>query len=540
MQLSDIIGMVNRRKILIIIVSFICIVASLFVVFSLPAIYSSTSVVSIVEQQVPEDLVESTVTSYAEERIQVIKQRVLVIENIVSIIDKFNLYSDDIKRLNITELSDLFKSSIHVSMVNANISGKRGRNMQTAIAFTVSFEYKDPSLAQKVANEVTTLILNENITTRTSRAKETYDFINEEADKLKAKIQDIEVKIADYKEQFGDSMPELLIYNMSTIKSLEDRLAQLIDGKNSLIEEKKALEKILGNSPTNGDGTSLNPTNSSAIQLNQLKIRLAELQQQEEGLLNKYAPQHPDVKKVQREISEISYKIESFEPSDSTTTLPPSNTLASGNKNSLNYLKLESELALINQKISNIEIENKNTTKRLEEFRKRVAATPQVERGYNDLLRGLDSTKRKYAELSAKQIEAELALTLEEGNMAESFKLLEAARKPEKPVKPNRPKLIAMAILGSLGLAFALAFFLEQQSSQLRGAGRISAALGDELLMSIPIIETQEDIRRKKRNLIYFIIFIIVLMVSLITIVHLFIMPLDIAFYKLLDKAGIL
>ena len=539
-QLRDIIGIVFRRKILILLVSFSIIAISLFVIFQLPPVFSSTAVVSIEEQQVPRDLVESTVTSYATERIQVIKQRVLTIENIVQIIDKFNLYEEKISRLNVTELSDLFKESIKIKMINADVSGsKRGRGMRTAIAFTVSFEYHNPGAAQKVASEITTLILNENINTRTSRAKETYDFINDEAGKLKQKIQDIEEQIADYKQQFGDSMPELLVYNMSTIKSLEDRITIINDQKSELIEKKNSLEQMLGSSGTTNE--VLGTVSDNLIELRNAKQKLNELNSVQSELLNKYSQQHPDVKKVQREIDDITSKIAQYSETQSEgedVAIAAAPSLPS--YDTIDYPMLRSELSQINNKIANIDAEIRSTQRKLSTFRKRIAATPQVERGYNDLLRGLDSTQRKFSDLSGKQIEAELSLTLEEGNMAESFKLLEAARKPSKPIKPNRPKLIALAVAAAFGFAFALAYLLEQQSPRLRGPERVSAALGSDLLMVIPKIETIADQTNKQKQLLLFLTFVIALIAALALLVHFVIMPLDLAAYKALDKLGIM
>ena len=539
-QLRDIIGIVFRRKILILLVSFSIIAISLFVIFQLPPVFSSTAVVSIEEQQVPRDLVESTVTSYATERIQVIKQRVLTIENIVQIIDKFNLYEEKISRLNVTELSDLFKESIKIKMINADVSGsKRGRGMRTAIAFTVSFEYHNPGAAQKVASEITTLILNENINTRTSRAKETYDFINDETGKLKQKIQDIEEQIADYKQQFGDSMPELLVYNMSTIKSLEDRITIINDQKSELIEKKNSLEQMLGSSGTTNE--VVGTVSDNLIELRNAKQKLNELNSVQSELLNKYSQQHPDVKKVQREIDDITSKIAQYSETQSEgedVAIAAAPSLPS--YDTIDYPMLRSELSQINNKIANIDAEIRSTQRKLSTFRKRIAATPQVERGYNDLLRGLDSTQRKFSDLSGKQIEAELSLTLEEGNMAESFKLLEAARKPSKPIKPNRPKLIALAVAAAFGFAFALAYLLEQQSPRLRGPERVSAALGSDLLMVIPKIETIADQTNKQKQLLLFLTFVIALIAALALLVHFVIMPLDLAAYKALDKLGIM
>ena len=60
----------------------------------LPPTYQSTATILIEQQEIPQELVRSTITSFADQRVQVISQRVMTSQNLLQIIDRYNLYPD--------------------------------------------------------------------------------------------------------------------------------------------------------------------------------------------------------------------------------------------------------------------------------------------------------------------------------------------------------------------------------------------------------------------------------------------------------------
>ncbi|MFN8992492.1 MAG: Wzz/FepE/Etk N-terminal domain-containing protein, partial [Pseudomonadota bacterium] len=96
----------RRRLPIFILVSVAVAVAGAVVVMSLPAVYVSSARILVESQQIPTDLVRSTVTSAAGERIQVIQQRVMTRDNLLAMADKFKLFADrsDLSRSDIVDL----------------------------------------------------------------------------------------------------------------------------------------------------------------------------------------------------------------------------------------------------------------------------------------------------------------------------------------------------------------------------------------------------------------------------------------------------
>ena len=68
------------------------------VAIALPSVYRSSATVLVQEQEVPPDLVRSTITSFADERIQVISQQVMTRAVLLQLVEKYGLYQKQRER----------------------------------------------------------------------------------------------------------------------------------------------------------------------------------------------------------------------------------------------------------------------------------------------------------------------------------------------------------------------------------------------------------------------------------------------------------
>ena len=154
-----------------------------------PPTYLSEGKILVQSQQIPTELVRPTVTSAAQERIQVIEQRTMTRDNLIAIMDKFQLFPEKRTLMSVTELVELMKDSTKIEPVDLKLDFKqksRAALENPTIVFSVGFEYGDAATATRVANELMTRILNEDLRDRTSRATDTTKFLDREVQKLRA------------------------------------------------------------------------------------------------------------------------------------------------------------------------------------------------------------------------------------------------------------------------------------------------------------------------------------------------------------------
>ena len=164
-----------------------------------PATYLSEGKILVQSQQIPTELVRPTVTSAAQERIQVIQQRTMTRDNLIAIADKFRLFPDKRALMSVTELVALIRAQTKIAPVDLGLDFKQRRSDNPTIVFSVGFEYSDPETAARVANELMTRILNEDLRDRASRATDTTKFLTRELQRLQAENVTLDSKIAQLK-----------------------------------------------------------------------------------------------------------------------------------------------------------------------------------------------------------------------------------------------------------------------------------------------------------------------------------------------------
>src|SRR5215831_9559642 len=184
----------------------------------LPPHYQSTGTILIEQQELPSDLVRSTVTSYADQRVQVISQRVMTTQNLLDIIRRYNLYPRQRSRESREALMARMRKDIAVKMISADVIDPRsGRPTSATIAFTVAYSNRSADQSARVANELTTLFLNENLTTRTKLADDAATFLEGEADRVSRHIAELETQLAQFKAKHPEELPELEQLNMQLL-----------------------------------------------------------------------------------------------------------------------------------------------------------------------------------------------------------------------------------------------------------------------------------------------------------------------------------
>src|SRR5580700_7786647 len=166
-----------RRRRIFWIVASVALAATIALAVVLPSTYRSMATILIEQQEIPQELVRSVITSFADQRVQVISQRVMTTQNLLSLIERYNLYPDIRQKEPREVLLAKMRKDIGMHMISADVIDPRsGTPTHATIAFSVSYQSHSPDLALKVANELTSLYLNENLTSRTQLTAQTSSF----------------------------------------------------------------------------------------------------------------------------------------------------------------------------------------------------------------------------------------------------------------------------------------------------------------------------------------------------------------------------
>lgn len=570
--IAEYLEVIYRRKRLLII-SFLTVgFLSFILAMKLPPVYRSYATILIEDQQIPRSMVQTTITDFADKRIQLIKQRVMTRDRILSIIQKHKLYLDERDRLVPSELVTRFQEDTEIAMISADVRDPQSRGGKATIAFTIAFNDRSPVLAQAVANELVSLFLNENTRTRAQRAAKTTEFLKDEADKLKKEIEGIDIKIMDYKAKHGNSLPEMQATNLaaidrsreqfrqteSDIRIVRDRIAYLTE---SMHQAKDEIPTLQTNKPLSKEERlrllkseyirlsslytdkhpdtlrvkyqiqNLEPGFTGEADVSDVNRELEDAEKELAQLKDKYSENHPDVLQQMQLVENLTKKAIESRVDDVEIK-------ESDSRGSAHYIALAGQLRTSEHELEHLLKQKADLLTRIEELQRYIDKMPLVEKEYQELLIMRQTSMRKFADLEAKYREAKLAQTLEEEQKGETFTIIEPPIAPDKPDKPNRKKIMVMGLGAGVGFGLVLIILLEMLYEVIRGPKALERITGIQPIVVIPYIENPQDIAQRKKRIKIIWIVSVLLVIAAIVLTHFVVMPLEQIWAKLLFKLG--
>ena len=573
-SLKDFIEIAQRRKIPMLIVGLFILGLGSLIAFVLPTIYRSTATILIEEQEIPSDLVRSAITTYADQRIETIKQQVMSRSTLWKIVEQYDLYKGMRKQISTEEVIHKFVKDVQIEVINAKVVDKRTQTpTQATIAFTLAYDGESPDIAQKVANELTSLFLGENLRTRERHAQQTTAFLKQEAESLARHIEEMEAKISAVKQRANGALPELVQLNMQ-LQNQSDRELMDLDREVRSLEERKIylegeIATIKPNTPimsATGErifdsGERLKALRaqyaSGAASLSAEHPDIIKMKQEIEALekdtgqppdleeyskqltgaratlaafMERYGPDHPDVLKTRQAIAALERELrQTSVEAKRKTTVRPENPA---------YINIQSQLSSTTSTLEALKSTRKDVKRRAMEFAQRLEKTSQMEPEYLDLVRDRDGSAKKYDEIRSRLLEAQVSEGLEVQQKGERFSLIDPPGLPEKPEKPNRPVIVflslVLAVAGGIGGGTAL----ESLDHSIRTPEQLAQLTKLLPLAVIPFMPNEDDLTKAvtRRRLIKGAGLGVMLM--FLALLHVFVVPLDVLWFAALRRFG--
>jgi len=573
-DLYDYLALLRRRRVLILGVAAALFVASAALAFLLPAVYRSTATILIEEQEIPPDLVRSAIATYADQRIETIKQQVMTRATLWKIVEQYDLYRKLRKRSPTEEVLSRFIKDIQIEVMNVKVIDKRTQNpTQATIAFTLAYDGESPELAQKVANELTSLFLGENLKTRERHAQETTAFLKRESENLSRHIQAIEEKLADVKRRADGALPDLVQLNMQLMNQVQRELMEADRDIRSLKERKTYLE---------GELATLKPhtpiISASGERLLDMGERLKALRAKYASESAYLSPDHPDIIKMKQEISsleketgaadgrdELSKRLtaeratladlrERF--SDSHPDVVRAQEVVAALERELKavtaraakpsgvkpenpaYINIQSQLTSTTASLQAQLAAREELKRRMGEYARRLETTPALEPEYLDLVRDRENSVRKHQEITSRLMEAQVSAELEVQRKGERFSLIDPPELPGKPDRPNRAAILLLGALLAIGGGIGSGIAADNLDRTIRTPDQLALSMRSLPLAVIPYMPSESELAQFDRRRAIFRLAGLGIVMIAVVVVHVVWIPLDVLWYALLRKLG--
>ncbi|MEO6654645.1 MAG: GNVR domain-containing protein [Pyrinomonadaceae bacterium] len=468
---GEIVAMVRRQKWLIVLPMITLTAAIGYVVYRLPSIYESTSLLTVKPPTISSNLVESLSKEDLSQRLTTINQEVLSRSSLEPMVQKYDLYKQERSAGMPMELIiDKMYKNIHVDLEETG-------NEKVA-AFKIRYRDRDPLATRNVTAELASKYVNAQVQTSTEIAESTNNLFEKQLSEKKTTLDELEKQRLDIMMQNVANLPESeqgLVAQLEGLRSREDTITK---EKQSLYLEKGRLsDSIAANNRQMRliEDFGEKETQDTARQVSQIEDtpaygelikRRADLNAQLDTLLKVYKEKHPAVVAKQSEIARVNEEFENLKKS--TDKRVQNATAATGRKAELQKKSLElenqriqSQIGQIEQQLAGKDIERQQNSGQIAVLEGRINSIPNVKVALEGVTAQYQSAKQTYDEILKKKNDAETVVGVETNAQGETIRVQDPANVPQSPVAPKRFLLTLLGTGVGLLIGLILSSFFE-------------------------------------------------------------------------------
>jgi polysaccharide chain length determinant protein (PEP-CTERM system associated) len=490
LTMDDYLAMVRRRLKVILIPALLAPLAGFLVSYAFPPKYTSQSLVLVEGQRVPDNYVKPVITSDFTQRIATLQQQVLSANRLRPVVERLGITKSEEQ----SKLIAGIQSNMTVEPVITAISSgaaktgaakrtsKPSANAEPLPGFYVNYSDSDPNRAQQICNEMTSLILEENLRTRAEVAQGTTDFLSRQLEDAKRDLDQQDAKMAAFKKQYMGQLPGDAENNVRILMSMNSQLDATTQTLSRAQQDKAYTESMLAQqlAAWKSSQSSTNPQT--------LQQRLDALQSQLLQLQARYTEDYPEVIKTKADIAEVQKKLKQVNAATGSDT--PDKNSAGDDKSSAAEPPEIRQLRLQVHQYQNVIEQATGDQKRLQSqinlYQSRTAMSPGIEEQYKLITRDYDNAQSFYRDLLAKKSSSVMATSMESQQQGEQMRILNPASLPDSPSFPSRPLFAAGGLGAGLALGIVLAIWLEVRDKAIRTEKDAAVAMDLPLLVSVP------------------------------------------------------
>jgi succinoglycan biosynthesis transport protein ExoP len=518
----DILNMVARRFYWLLVGTVIVFGAAGVVAVRWPDEYRADTLILVDPQKVPERYVSTTVSMDVGGRLSTINQQLMSSTRLQRIIDTYDLYKSLKGHKTQEEIIEQMRSDIKVEVVR-NFDGG-GKNLG---AFKIVYIGRTPALVAQVCNQLASLFIEENLKVREQQAEGTSEFIDTRLDLARKNLEEQETRLRDFKIRNIGQLPDQTGNVVAQLNGVEQQLRSEIETVNhlrqaetlystqiaSMVQAREAAQQAaLAANPTalGPDGIVTGGLAPMSEKLANLKAQKLRSEKDIEQYELRYSPNHPDVVKAKKQIDYYTKEIDAEEkrlaaappPAMMPTAMAANGKAGDGIKSEVvdQVNAYRNQLKVIQGEIVQRQKSAENLTAQVGQLRQRMESMPMREQEMAQTDRDVGMLRENYRGLLEKKMSADMAADLEKRQKSERFTILDPARIPEKPFRPNRAGILGGGFASGIGFGVFMIFLCEIRDKSVKKEDELTR-MGLRILGRIPLVVTTEEsqIRRRRR-----------------------------------------
>ena len=437
----DYVSVLRRRKWWLIAPILASIGVGALLVRYLPKQYKSSATVAVVAPGVSPNLVGPSAPSDSNERMRVVSQQLLSSRVLTRVAREAGLASAPDEAL----LGRL-RSSVTLAVPDPVTTTDEPRRFDT---FIVSYTDTEPARAQRVANRLAAVFVDDNSKSRQQRAEYTATFLSSELASSQGRLAELQARLRRAKESHIGQLPEQTLTNLQTVAGLRQQIDANTTALRGEQDRLAMIERQLDAMAQGGPDTVAPPRGASAETAPSAEARMVALQRELAAARLSYTERHPEVVRLQEEL--LTARAEAAREQQR-----PASDRVAQLKTEPAYRQLVGDREAARLRVRELERADGDMRRQAAIYQGRVESAPMVEQELASLQRDYDLEKQQYTDLSAKLSTASIAENVERSRTGERFSVLYTAGYPAEPTKPVPFRVMLIAIVAGLCVGGAL------------------------------------------------------------------------------------
>ena len=452
---QDYVGVAFRRKKLFFTPLIISSIIAVIVMIFSTRIYEAEALIMIRNEKLVNPLIQGlAIVTPIKDRLATLREEILSYSNLGRLITDHGLNADIAK-------NDPEAFEKLVRQLRQDITVKMRDNQ----LILVSYEGRDPARVQELVNALTDIVIARDSAIQKQEADTAVEFIETELNVYRAKLEESEKHLREFKELYVTQMPVAAELNKQ-VQELEVTLSNLMIDNTEDHPRVKEVKRQIGEAKRQRDEEVKRLVAKGVIKADsqeQLDAILKEAESPEAASEN--------AKKVQQAIDAVVRGLESPEAVSAAGGMSITNEGGGGNKIQFNDATAAG-----------------------------LTLAPRQQQELTRLTRDYTVNEQIYRGLLEKLEKAKITGRLGQDDEGGKFTVIERARFPLKPIRPNLVQVLAVALTIGIAIGIALVVLMEYLDQTVQSADEMAELLAVPVLGSISTILTEADIEEQKRR----------------------------------------
>lgn len=493
-----------KRKWLIILPTLVVATAVGWVVYRLPNVYVSSTLIVVKPSTLPNTVVPTGTEEGLTRQLTSIAQVVTSRSSLEPLVEKYGLYQTERMR------GEPMESIIGAMRKNIDVEVNTSRNDITN-GFNISFRGRDPKTTQAVTAELASKYINEQTQNTINSTMSASQFMEDQSRKAKDELDAIDKQRLEFMQKNVGSLPSEAVSLVGQLSGLREQQKAYIaevgryqDRRSALTGQLALIKKTADQVREEVIESTTDP--KTTLGWAELVKRKADLEAQLQRMLTEYKPKHPDVLAKQAEIDSVKKGMDQMVGEWQEKIKAKQEKLR--DRPDLHVSGLEAEIRMIDGEVKRGQRMLADVEAQIGQVMQRINTVPGVEVALGALDREYQTKKSAYDSLLVQQQRISLGRDAAREQQGEGIQVVDPANRPSQPVAPKRLMLFGLGLGLGFGVGLLLAAVFEVPKL-LTIQTREDAAhyTGLPVLVTVPDLLTQDEARaipRRRRLLLAF------------------------------------